>query len=135
MGGGGGGGCFNFIRFKTYLMNGKQIQKKQLYRKGATDKVIFFFSVSSPRPTDTSFLSKPEPEFVYVFRAQESIPRNRFRQTGNKFLGSLKFYSGGKGCGVLYNLISSNSITLCTIAHDRSLLGCKSTLELEQYVG
>jgi len=31
-----------------------------------------------------------EPEFVNVQGAQESIPRNRFRQAGNRFLVSLK---------------------------------------------
>jgi hypothetical protein len=30
-----------------------------------------------------------EPVFLNVFGAQESIPRNRFRQAGNRFLGSL----------------------------------------------
>jgi hypothetical protein len=32
----------------------------------------------------------PEPVFVNVYGAQQSIPRNLFRQTGNRFLGSLK---------------------------------------------
>jgi hypothetical protein len=31
-----------------------------------------------------------EPVFVNVYGDQESIPRNRFRQAGNRFLGSLK---------------------------------------------
>ncbi len=30
------------------------------------------------------------PVFVNVYEAQESITRNRFRQAGNRFLGSLK---------------------------------------------
>jgi hypothetical protein len=35
-------------------------------------------------------LLESEPVFVNVYGAQESIPRNRFRQAGNRFLGSLK---------------------------------------------
>jgi hypothetical protein len=30
-----------------------------------------------------------EPEFVHLYGAQESSPRYRFRQAGNRFLGSL----------------------------------------------
>jgi hypothetical protein len=33
---------------------------------------------------------KTEPVFVNVYGAQESIPKNRFRQAGNRILGSLK---------------------------------------------
>ncbi len=32
----------------------------------------------------------PEPVFVKVYGAQESIPRNRFRQAENRYLVSLK---------------------------------------------
>ncbi len=35
-----------------------------------------------------------EPVFVNVYGAQESIPRNQFRQAGNRFLGSLKVLHG-----------------------------------------
>jgi hypothetical protein len=34
--------------------------------------------------------SIPEPLFVNLYGAQESIPRSRFRQAGNQFLSSLK---------------------------------------------
>jgi hypothetical protein len=33
---------------------------------------------------------RTEPEFVHVSGAQESIPINRFRQAGNRFLSFLK---------------------------------------------
>jgi len=46
-----------------------------------------------------------EPVFVNVKGDQESIPRIRFRQVGNRFLGSLKGYKYGLWlhihCGVL----------------------------------
>jgi hypothetical protein len=32
----------------------------------------------------------PEPVFVNIYGAQESIPRNRLRQAGDRFLGYLK---------------------------------------------
>jgi hypothetical protein len=32
----------------------------------------------------------PEPVFVHVLEDQESIPRNRFRRAGNRFLDFLK---------------------------------------------
>jgi hypothetical protein len=32
----------------------------------------------------------PEPVFVKILGAQESLPRKQFRQAGNRFLGSLK---------------------------------------------
>jgi hypothetical protein len=37
-----------------------------------------------------SCLSSDEPKFVNVYGALDSTPRNRFRQAGNRFLGSLK---------------------------------------------
>jgi hypothetical protein len=41
-------------------------------------------------PEILKIIPKAESVFVNVKEAQESIPRNRFRQTGNRFLGSLK---------------------------------------------
>ncbi len=34
--------------------------------------------------------NNPDPVFVNVYGAKESIPRNPFSQAGNRFLGSLK---------------------------------------------
>jgi hypothetical protein len=39
---------------------------------------------------DKCLTCMPEPVFLNVFGAQESIPRNRFLQAVNRFLGSLK---------------------------------------------
>jgi hypothetical protein len=39
--------------------------------------------------------SYPEPVFVNVLGAKESVPRNRFRQAKKQFLGSLKVYKYG----------------------------------------
>jgi hypothetical protein len=41
--------------------------------------------------------SPTERVFVYVDRAQELIPKNRFRPAGTRFLGSLEGEEGGGG--------------------------------------
>jgi hypothetical protein len=46
--------------------------------------MIWFFSSHSTEVIES------EPETVNVSGAQESIPRNRIRQAGNQFLGTLK---------------------------------------------
>ncbi len=53
-------------------------------------------------------IKKSEPIFVNVYEAQESIPRNRFRQAGNQFLGSNVYQYGL--CMVLYLFQSTSGV-------------------------
>ncbi len=60
----------------------------------------------------------PEPVFVNVYGAQESIPRNQFRQVWNRFLGSLKGLQiraliNAYHTGTYLFIRSSLSISLC----------------------
>jgi hypothetical protein len=48
-----------------------------------------------PKIIDTSCKAYPDPEFVNVWGAQYSIPKNRFHQAWYWFLGSLNVYKFG----------------------------------------
>ncbi len=71
---------------------------KPLYRRGRGERQLETAQTIGP---SSGITHCPEPVFVNVYGAQESIPRNRFcqydkqgyvpaRQAGNRFLGSLK---------------------------------------------
>ncbi len=61
---------------------------------------LYFYKCSYMDSTSMTSLQAAEPVFVNVYGAQESIQRNRFRQSGNRFLGSLKMFKN-TGSGIV----------------------------------
>jgi hypothetical protein len=74
-------------------------------------------STKTSNPTEGIYFKRPtlypEPEFVNVSGAQESVSRNRIRQARNRFLGSLK----GLKIGLSYTYSPGiDSASLCSMA-------------------
>jgi hypothetical protein len=71
-------------------------EKHETKMQSFTSKNFYVFHQRCWREGGTE--DEADPVFVNVYGAQESVPRNRFRQAGNRFSGSLKrFTNTGSG--------------------------------------
>jgi hypothetical protein len=87
-------GCMTLSEYEIQIRDFNLVSRKVI----SFNSVLSFknkFWVLLERASTISQPENTEPEFQNVLGAQESIPRNRFRQAGNLFLGSLKVYKFG----------------------------------------
>jgi hypothetical protein len=78
-----------YLSIQVYLIQSMQGKESILKREARNDK-YFFHLHRHAWPDPDPIGSGSELAFVSAYGAQESNPRNRFRQAGNRFLGSLK---------------------------------------------
>ncbi len=92
-------------------------------------------------PPGKSLTNVTEPKFVNVLGAQKSIPRKRFRQAGNRFLGFLKVLqiraqiAAFGGCVTRLADLLNNEFIMEVILNEMHIQRRRNTLDMEGKTG